>query len=100
MRRILVRQESAERLAYSLYVSFLYHNGFQTVTVDDIWKENYEKTTKIIAITFDDGYLNNFEIALPILEKYNFKATIFLASNLMGKNNKYINRNQASTIDL
>lgn len=37
-------------------------------------------------ITFDDGYKNNFDIALPILEKYNAPATIYLVTSLINTN--------------
>jgi len=33
-----------------------------------------------VAITFDDGYIDNFKIAKPILEKYNIPATFFVTS--------------------
>lgn len=34
-----------------------------------------------IVITFDDGYVNNLEIAAPLLRKYGMKATIFLLAD-------------------
>lgn len=36
-----------------------------------------------IEITFDDGYKNNFEHALPLLKKYNLGATIFLITDFI-----------------
>lgn len=36
-----------------------------------------------IAITFDDGYLDNLTEALPVLEKYGLPATVFVASNAL-----------------
>jgi peptidoglycan/xylan/chitin deacetylase (PgdA/CDA1 family) len=35
-------------------------------------------------ITFDDGYLDNYEQALRVLEKYDIPATFFITTELMG----------------
>ena len=43
-------------------------------------------------ITFDDGYLDNLSVAAPILEKYQFPATLFLPTG-------YIDRGEAQWID-
>jgi len=45
-----------------------------------------------VCITFDDGYLDNLTIASPILEKYNFPATLFLATG-------YVERGESQWAD-
>ena len=44
---------------------------------------------KPIIITFDDGYQNNYDFALPLLNEFNFKATIFLPVYYIGKVNEW-----------
>lgn len=42
-----------------------------------------------VVITFDDGYRDNWKIAYPVLRQYGFAATIFLASQFIGKANEW-----------
>ncbi len=84
-------------------IKFLYKSGFKTVSFDEIDKNK----KKQIIITFDDGYKDTCQFALPILKKYNFKATCFLVSNLIGKKNSwdslrddFISKNLMNTEDI
>ncbi len=44
----------------------------------EIHRNKTKTSKKTIALTFDDGYKNNFDIALPILKKYNTPATFYI----------------------
>lgn len=46
-----------------------------------------ERRGKVVGITIDDGYVNNFEHALPILQSVGFTATSFVVSGQLGGTN-------------
>lgn len=48
-----------------------------------------EKSGKVIGLTFDDGYLNNHQNALPILRQNGFTATCYVVSNMPHGNNSW-----------
>lgn len=38
-----------------------------------------------VALTFDDGFANNYSVAFPVLQKYGFPFTVFLTTGLLDK---------------
>ncbi len=69
-------------------LKYLTEQGYKIVTVETLAKrlENNESVDKYIALSFDDGYKNNLEIAIPIMQKYKAKGSFFVVNRLMGKN--------------
>lgn len=60
-------------------ILYLKENGFTFVGTEDIlnfYNYGIPLGEKSVMITFDDGYLNNYTFAYPILKKYNAKAVI------------------------
>ena len=62
-------------------MEYLYKNNYKTLTLDEFyqWKQgNIKIPFKSVLITFDDGFLSNYEYAFPILKQYNINATVFV----------------------
>jgi peptidoglycan/xylan/chitin deacetylase (PgdA/CDA1 family) len=48
------------------------------LTSNDFFLKKFDKDKCNLTITFDDGYKNNFELAMPLFEKYKLPATFFV----------------------
>lgn len=62
--------------------------GYQAVSFEEMIRyvdDGIPLPEKPVCITMDDGYLSNYEIAFPILKKYNMKATIFAIGCSIGR---------------
>lgn len=73
---------------FEMHLATLQENGYTVISLDRLREYVYKGTDlpeKPVIITFDDGYLNNYEYAYPILQKYNAPATIFTIGYSFGK---------------
>ena len=61
--------------AFETQIKYLYDNKWQSYTMSEVIAQKNSLPLKSVVITFDDGYRDNIEFALPVLEKYNIKET-------------------------
>ena len=67
--------------SFDTQMKFLVDSGCITITPDELYaglRGEIELPPKPVLITFDDGYLDNYRNAFPILKKYGLRATIFI----------------------
>jgi hypothetical protein len=82
----LLRQLSLPVAFFERQLQYLDRRGFQTVTLYDVHRylrDGAPLPSRAIALTFDDGYLDNWVNAFPLLKKYGMKATIFVATDFV-----------------
>ena len=75
--------------AFKAQMEFLYRNNYSVIKLEEFIScltQKREIPRKSVVITFDDGYKNNYTNAFPVLKRYNFPATIFLATDYIGTN--------------
>jgi peptidoglycan/xylan/chitin deacetylase (PgdA/CDA1 family) len=68
-------------------IALLAVSGYTPIGVKEMREELaglQPRPLKPIVITFDDGYEDNWATAVPILEKYGFKATFFIVTGKVG----------------
>ena len=46
--------------------------------------DQYQGQRNVFALSFDDGFMDNYQYAYPLLKKYRAKATIYLATQIEG----------------
>ena len=53
---------------------------YNIISLDDFLKGNHKSNKLNILLTFDDGYLNNKTLLLPLLEKHQIPASFFVTT--------------------
>jgi peptidoglycan/xylan/chitin deacetylase (PgdA/CDA1 family) len=80
---LTIRQETFEQ-----HLLYLRQKGYETVSLKRLFAHmdtGDALPEKPVLITFDDGYVNNLELAYPLLKKYGCSAVFFIPSAAIGK---------------
>lgn len=74
---------------FQAQLAYLQEAGYETIGLNDLVR--YLTTgeplpPKPIVLTFDDGYLDNYLYAFPLLHQYNARGTFFVVTGFLGEN--------------
>lgn len=78
-------------------MKYLVDHGYHTISPEELYAFLEGKGTlpdRPVLITFDDGYVDNYTNAYPILKKYNLKATIFIVTGFVSERKGYLTWDQ------
>lgn len=72
---------------FRMHIEFL-RSRFEVLSLQELlerWRrDDWNRNASACVITFDDGWLDNYRHAFPILKQYNIPATIFLPTDFIG----------------
>jgi peptidoglycan/xylan/chitin deacetylase (PgdA/CDA1 family) len=82
LRRMTVTAE-----VFGQQMKFLQDSGYHVITFSDLadyLEQGRELPTLPVIISFDDGWVTQYENALPFLSQYHFSATFFVVTDYIG----------------
>jgi peptidoglycan/xylan/chitin deacetylase (PgdA/CDA1 family) len=71
---------------------FLHQKGYRCLSLLEVvhnWLERKPQPKHSFVLTFDDGWADNYENALPILKKFGFSSTVFVVVKQVEDGNKH-----------
>jgi len=78
--------------AFAAQLDYLQAHGYTTLSLDhaiDHIQGKREVPPSSVLLTFDDGYVDNVEVALPLLQAHGMHATLFVISAYVGQTNRW-----------
>ena len=84
-----VNKYTLDKKEFQNHLEFFHANHYKCITADEYYLNCSDSLSAIpeksVLLTFDDGHESDYTFALPLLNKYNFKATFFITTDWIGK---------------
>lgn len=79
---------------------YLRDNGYHTITTRDLWwslDQTAPLPAKPVMLTFDDGYVDAYDVVMPLLKAYGMTGVFFVTVNLVDRGG-YLSRAQVRAL--
>lgn len=87
-----LRQWGVTPEAFEAQMTALAEGGYRVLSLEEVSqvvRGERAAASRMVALTFDDGYRGLLDHALPVLERFGFKATFFIVTDRVGGTNEW-----------
>jgi peptidoglycan/xylan/chitin deacetylase (PgdA/CDA1 family) len=92
---------NVDNVVFDQQMAYLQANGYTPIWANDLINALLTHSGlpgKPVMVTMDDGYADNANFAMPVLQKYGIKANLMLASGLVGANSDMLTWDQVANL--
>lgn len=84
---------------FAQHMEYLHLQGYTPMTVTQVVQAVSQRNVpdRPVVLTFDDGFADFFTEALPVLQQYNFTATLYVATGFIGSTSRWLQREGEAT---
>ena len=93
--RAIADKIAISEAAFEQQLAYLREHGYHTLSLAQAIADSdglQKAPPRSLLLTFDDGYADNTRVALPLLQTYDMRATLFVITGYMGQSNRWNTR--------